>query len=731
LALFRTLPSAPALLLVAIMFGVVELFPHPMPLPVYLTGLVFGTWTGLVAVAVVLVFSSNRIINFAAYQVGGTAAVLFAEVLAHHAIARLLTLRFSGRPVFPMWALTVEWWGAAVMAILVAALLSAAAYAFLVRRLSDAPPLVGTVATIAVTVLLASASGLIVSTIFGDDQLAGSTAPPQDVTVTVSGVAFHLPQLLTLGLAVAVLPALGLFLRRSKIGTGVRAAAANPERAGTLGVDGSRVTTVVWSIAGALSGLSAILSAAANGPGDVGGLVSFVVVLAAVVLAGTVSRWLAFLAALGTGVLQQGLLWSFARGELVQVVLLGVVLAVLLLRRRGAAGRVDVTDSSWRAAREVRPVPPELSGHPDVHRLRVRVIVTCALVAVGFPFLVPTGQVQTGTLVLVLAMVGLSLLVLTGWAGLISLGQYAFTAVGGWLTAVLVGTLGISPLLALPVAALGGGAVAFLLGLPALRVRGLYLAILTLAFAVVVSGVLLNPAYGGKALPAVLARPTLFGLSTRDERAFYFVTLLFAAGSCAAVAGLRRSRSARALIASRDNELAAEMFGVDLVRARLQAFVVSGVVAALAGSLFAFQQQAVDPGNFGPQQSLLVFLVVVLGGLGSLAGPVLGAVLYGVLLLLPQTPLTALTLPVVVVIVLVAVPGGLTQGVFSVRDVVLRRIAIRNRIAVPSLLEGSGWSADRKAHLAPRSGSSYVPERYALDHRPIEVPRVAATGRGA
>jgi len=727
---FRVSTRAQAAVVVGAMLTSVLLFPNPMPLPVYVTGLVFGTWTGLVALAVVLVFSSSRVVDFSMVQVGATAAVLYAEVLGHHAVARLLTGQFTGRHAFPGWALAVEWWGGAVLCVLLAAVISATTYLGLVRRLRDAPPLVGTVATIAVNYLLAALSTVVIRSLFDDEQLVAETAPPQDAALTFDGVVFHLPQLVSLGLAVVVVPLLALFLRRSKVGTGVRANAANAERAATLGVDGTRVTVVVWLLAGGLSGLAAVLAQATNGPSE-GGSVSLVAVLAAVVVAATVSRTWAFLAAVGTGVLQQGLLWSFGRGELVDVVLLGVVLAVLLVRRAPRGARVDVADSSWRAAREVRAVPAELRAHREVRRLRLRGAIGLAVAVLAFPWLVPSGQVQTGTLVLVYAMVGMSLLILTGWAGLVSLGQFAFAGVGGWTVAVLAGTHGLSPLLAIPVAALAGGAAALLVGLPALRIRGLYLAILTLVFAVVVSGVLLSPRYGGKALPEVLERPTLLGLRAEDERAFYYLTLLVTLGAAFAVAGLRRSRSARALIASRDNERAAELVGVDLVRARLSAFVLSGVVAALAGALYAFQQQGVAPGNFGPKLSLLVFLLVVLGGLGSIAGPLLGAVFFGVLELLPDSPLADLLLPTAVVVVLVFFPGGLAQAAFAVRDAFLRRLAVRERIAVPGLLEEAELAAARRARLAPRTGAGYVPRRYELDHEPLEVPRVASTGRGA
>jgi branched-chain amino acid transport system permease protein len=502
-------------------------------------------------------------------------------------------------------------------------------------------------------------------------------------------------------------------------------------------VDPVKVTAVAWMIAGALSGLSTLLVVAATGPSQVGGVIAFVPPLAALILAGTVSLRLGMLAALATGVLQQGLVWSYGKGDVLDAILLGAVVAVLLARHRRSSERVDLTDSSWRAAREVRRVPPELRGHPEVRRLHIRAGVAAAMIAVLYPFVMPTGDVTTGSITLVYAIIGLSLLMLTGWSGLISLGQFAFAAVGAFVTAVLVGKVGVPALPALVLGSLAGGAVALVVGIPALRIRGLYLAVVTLALSVTTATMVVNPAYAGRWLPASLNRPRLFGLSTDDERAFYFLCLVVTIGCLLAVAGLRRSKTARALIASRDNERAAELFGIDLVRARLLAFVVSGVLAALAGGLFAFSQKGVDVGNFSADQSLTMFLMVIIGGLGSLAGPVLGAVFLGVLTIVGNSPAStgdswsALALPIAVLTVLMVAPGGLTQALFAARDARLRQIALRHRIVVPSLVDANhpGWTPDKRVPLAAEAG--FVEPRYTLEHRPLKVPKVASTGRGA
>lgn len=727
----RAATTLPSLAAVFVMLTVVEVFPGRMPGAVYLTGVVFGIWTALIATSLVLVYRSSRLVNFAAYQLGGTAAVLFIETLHHHYIARLLVGGVRAGQQLPGWALQAEYWVAAALALVLAAVLSGLTYLLVVRRFAGSPPLVGTVATIAVATLLTALTSIAIQDWFKDPKLTANTLPPSDPKFFLGGVLFTLPAVATLALGVLTLPLLGYYLRRSRIGTGVRAAADNSERAATLGVDGARVTLVVWLIAGLLSGMSALLVVTTTGPSDVGGMLGLVPPLAAFILAGTVDLRLAFVAAIATGVLQQGMLWSFNSGQLLDALLLVVIVIVLLLRPRRGAARVDISDGGWQAAREVRPVPPELAGHPDVRRLRLRVGAVVAVAALVYPFVMPTGEVADGSLALIEGMIGLSLLTLTGWTGLISLGQFAFAGVGAFVSAVIAGNYHLSPLLALPVGAFAGGVVALLVGLPALRIRGIYLAVLTLALSVATAIVLLNPSYAGRILPTNLSRPHIFGLATDDERSYYLFCLVVTVAVTLAVAGLRRSRTGRALIASRDNEKAAALFGVNLVQARLQAFVFSGMLAALAGGLFAFQQRSVDVGNFGPDQSVTMFLMVIVGGLGALSGPLMGAVFVGLLALTGQSALGTLGLPVAVLAILFAAPGGLVQAVYAVRDALLRRIAIKNRIVVPSLTDANhpGWSPDQLVALGEPNAP--VVRRYTLDHRPLTVPKVAATGKGA
>jgi branched-chain amino acid transport system permease protein len=333
----------------------------------------------------------------------------------------------------------------------------------------------------------------------------------------------------------------------------------------------------------------------------------------------------------------------------------------------------------------------------------------------GLPWVLSSSQANAATIVAIYAMIGLSLLVLTGWAGQISLGHFAFAAVGGYAAAAS----GLPMPAALVVGGLAGAALAVAVGVPSLRLGGLELSVTTLAVALGATAILLNPTYLGKALPDRLPRPGILD----SERVFYYLTLVLLAGAVTAVVGLRRSRTARALIAARDNEPAAQTFGVAVVRARLVAFALSGFLAAFAGALFAFHQKGVHAAAYAPEVSVLMFLMVVIGGLGSVAGPLAGALAIGILDFFSASPLvTFLATGGGVVLLLLVAPGGLGQLAYDVRDAFLRGVARRAGVEDESRRE--------RVPIAPKvaagTAGAFVPERYRL---PEQWPgELAATG---
>jgi ABC-type branched-subunit amino acid transport system ATPase component/ABC-type branched-subunit amino acid transport system permease subunit/MFS family permease len=709
--------------LLLILFVVQFLLPKSVPLGVYGLGVVGGASLALQAMGMVLVYRSNRFINFAQASIGMTAAGLFVLSATYVPSARWMANVCP--PCIDRVGLTyyrVNYWVSMGLSLLIAMGIGYAMYALVVRRFEGAPRLVLTVAGIFIATGL---PGIVdkaadFMTTRGQRELGVnvSRAPlPFDFTVDIAPATFHAADILTVLAALGAAVGLWAYFRWSTVGTAIRASAENPSRAETLGISVSRVTGRVWLIVGLLSGVGAVLGTASTGSTETGlGTSQLVLVLAVAVVARMTSLPMAALGAMVFGILRAGVVWSVGStlpldGGLV------VVIGVVLLLQRYRSSRAENEQADWRATSEIRPIPQELRPLPTVKKwLRVLTLGAVATVLL-YPWVMSPGQTNLGSVVMVNAMVGLSLLVLTGWAGQVSLGQFAFCAVGGYVTA----GYGLPLFLALPAGAVAGAVVAVIVGLPALKLRGLHLAISTLAFALATSAILLNPQYLGKRLPTTLARPSLLGMDLDDERTFYYFTLVVLLGVIGAVVGLRKSRIGRVLIGARDNEQAIQSFGVNLVRARLTAFAISGFFAALAGGILAYHQHGAKAAAFGPDQSLNIFLLTVIGGLGSISGPIVGAVYQGLLFVFGASPIFAqLVTGFGGLVLLLIAPGGLAKLMFDIRDAGLRRIASRNRIVVASLLaDRKAGDVDRRAPIAPKQrpggGTVFVPSRYALD----------------
>jgi branched-chain amino acid transport system permease protein len=317
--------------------------------------------------------------------------------------------------------------------------------------------------------------------------------------------------------------------------------------------------------------------------------------------------------------------------------------------------------------------------------------------------------------ILVYAMVGISLVVLTGWSGNISLGQWAIVGVGA-LFAQKIAASASPPdfFIVLIASGLLGAAVSLLIGLPALRIRGLFLGVTTLAFAIAAK----NWIFQWQVLTTdqAIARPALFGvIDLTSERSFFYVCVAGLLFALFVARNLRRSRQGRNLIAMRDNETAAQALGMRLMTSRLGAFAISGFLAALAGALYAYTEQSVDYNRFDPVTSLLMFSMVVIGGMGSLAGPVLGAVyVRGIQYFLPQT-LQLFATGFGLLILLLVFPGGLGQIFYSIRDRFLRWVADRRNLIVPSLV------ADRREPVSLLEVETKLPAKTKRKAQPEEA----------
>lgn len=264
--------------------------------------------------------------------------------------------------------------------------------------------------------------------------------------------------------------------------------------------------------------------------------------------------------------------------------------------------------------------------------------------------------------ILIYCLVSAGFNILLGYVGQLAFSNATFFGVGAYTTAICMSRYGLPFLAALAAAALVGAVVGGLVGLPALRVRRYALAIVTLAF-----GELLRWAYihadwltagsSGLAVPDI----TLFGFTVIEEKQKYFLFLAIVVVTFWLLRNVMRSRIGRNFVAVRDNELAAAALGLSPAHHKVAAFALSGVVVGIAGGMFAVLLGRVEPASFDLSQLLLGFSMVVLGGLGSLLGSVLGAVLLTALpeLLRDVPGLEEISFSVLLILALVFLPGGL------------------------------------------------------------------------
>ena len=645
------------------------LLPHGAPIGVVLTGVVLGTANGLLAIGLILIYRTNRIVNFAYGSLGSVAGLVGVQLYLRHG-----------------W----NYFAAMGLAVVLGLVLGGVVEFLVIRRFARQSRLVLTVATIGLAQVLGGMELLLPEFLGGKGgPLGGFRSPISDRVVEMHPVIFTGDHVLILAVVPAVIAALAWFLGRTDAGIAMRAAAENLDRARLLGIPVARLSTLVWVVGGGLSALTYALTVPSKGavPTGLAGPGLLLPALAAAVLARMESLPVAFFAAIGLGALEQLVFWSGNVPSAADVVFLVAILAGLLFRH-DRIGRLSDEASSWTDTAVARPVPFELRRLPEVRAVRGVLYALLAVAAVAAPFVYGPSTTTTLSLTLVWGMVGVSLVVLTGWGGHISLGQFAIVGTGAVTAANLVTKLDADLFVALLVSAVVGGVVALLVGLPALRIRGLFLAVTTLAFAVALDSYFLNPTYFNEWIPGVLARPNLWQrFPLENARTMYFLCLAFLVLFVFLARGVRRARAGRVLIAARDNRRAAEAASVPTTGVILSGFVFSGMLAGIAGGLHVMVLHGARIGSYQPVQSLEVFAMAVVGGLGSVGG-----VLVGVFSLRALQDISALAEYRLIIAgtsllaVLLVVPGGLGQVAFNVRDRFLRLVARRRGVVVPSLV---------------------------------------------
>ncbi len=255
------------------------------------------------------------------------------------------------------------------------------------------------------------------------------------------------------------------------------------------------------------------------------------------------------------------------------------------------------------------------------------------LALLAAPWLVPEYYLAQLTFVLIYAIVGLGLMLLAGFTGQFSIGHAAFLGVGAYTQAVLT-NLGVPFPLALVLAGLLSALSGVIVGVPALRVKGIYLGIATLSFGFIVEEVFARweSVTGGNAGIHIKA-PEVLGWKLDSGESFYFLCLLLAVAATLGILNLLRSPTGRAFVAIRDSEISAQSMGIHLARYKTLSFALSAFLAGIGGALYAHKLQFISPDQFSILQSIDLLLMVVIGGLGSVHGAFLGALF---LIAMPQ-----------------------------------------------------------------------------------------------
>ncbi len=263
-------------------------------------------------------------------------------------------------------------------------------------------------------------------------------------------------------------------------------------------------------------------------------------------------------------------------------------------------------------------------------KVQIPALATLAILVIVFPFLVKFYQVSIVTSALMFVILGLGLNIVIGYGGLLHLGYAAFYAVGAYNYGLMFLYWGIPFWVALPLGAVSGLILGLLIGIPVLRLRGDYLAIVTLAFAEIVRLLLENLAFTkGPEGIAQIPRPAFITkLSLQSATTYlYFIVVVLVIFTIFVMRRIEDSRIGRSLEAMRDDEIAAQSMGIDLTKAKLTTFALGAVWAGMVGVLLASKTTYINPGSFTLMESVMILVAVVLGGTGSIPGVFLGAML--------------------------------------------------------------------------------------------------------
>ncbi len=660
-------------------------------------GFIEGLTYGMVALGLVLIYKASGVVNFAQSQFGAFGALLMTLVSYKYGVPLGL---------------------AVPLALVTGAALGAVTELLVVRRLFSQPRLLLFVATLGVSQLI----------IFLGYQLpeignrGESVLYPEiikfDRPWNVGPIDVRGDQLSVLVVVPLVCAVLGWLLTRTKFGLNVRAAADNPSAASLAGISVKKVSTQVWVLAGALSAISAVLfgplsSEQASAAGNSLGPSLLLKALAAGMVGRMKSFTLALVGGIGIGVIETIIKLNTSSENTGSEYVFVFLLLLLLVLVRGANAK---DEGGW-ALPKLRSASRDLANLPAARWVTRIVIVLLGGAAILRGLTLDQGaDFQRYTIVLIYMIVALSSTVLTGWAGQLSLGQFAFVGVGVYATGYYGQQLPYP--IAVLIGVVWGVGIAIVIGVPALRLKGLNLAIITLGFQLLCTFWLFNTARlnNGAGGTMRLEKRHVFGWDiVSDKAALYWITLVCLVAVAFMVTMFRRSGVGRSVVAVRDNENAAAAFTVSPVRAKLLSFAVSGGIAALAGGLYAAVFRSFTTQYIQPEESLRIVAIAVVGGVTSVVGALLGSfVVQGLPAIFEgQDEVNLFASSIGMLVILMYFPGGLISIVQNLRDVLYGWIARR-----------AGYKAKPKVARAVVSQLSSRPKEVKQGVQPLRTTDV-------
>ncbi len=613
-----------------------------IPLPVIVLGMIIGMTYGLLAVGLVLVYRTNRIINFAHGEVGAFGAALFGIAVVRWHVPYYLALP---------------------LAFAAAGGMAALAEVAVVRRLRNAPRIMSIVATLGVGQFLVAFSAA-----FNNQAGAGALFPSPPGLPEFTLGALRLTQayvgMLVFGPIVVI--ALAVFLRRSRYGLAIRCASANQEAARMAGIFAGRMSSLAWALAGVVSAFTAILVLPSRGftSGESFGPSLLLRALAGAVIARMNSLPAALAAGVGLGVVEQLLLWNYPRAGFVELAIFVIIVGALLLQR--GVGARDEEKGSWAAVQSWRPLPEAVARLREVRLSGPVLAGTGLLIAVLLPVVVSNSSSVTLTQIIAYSIVGLSVGVVTGLGGQLSLGQFAIGAIGAVVSFHVSSRIGAFPL-AFLYAGLAGAAVSLVIGIPALRIKGLLLTVSTLGFTLVTGGWLLQQSWalGDGVDPG---RPIVNGAALDTGKRYYYFVLAVMVLAFLFARNIRRGGLGRLLVAVRDNEDNARAFTVPARLVKLQGFLLAGFIAGIGGASYGHMLSRIGTSAFPVQASIDVVVLTVIGGMSLVIGPLLGALfVIGIPEFFPLDSAGIAATRLGALILILYLPGGLAQALQPLR----------------------------------------------------------------